>query len=300
MKLWPALDLTSADDLLLAALDDFSPTASEERDTGLRVFFASREHRDRAQAALSDRGIAAIAAEVSDEDWAVRSQQNLTPITVGDITVVPRPGLAVTTPQSPASARAQIKRATVRLAEAPGARRRLTIVIEPSMGFGTGHHATTRLCLTALQRIPVAGAFVLDVGTGSGILAIAAAGLGAAQALGIDSDADAIQSANENLTLNPEVRTVRFELTDVAQDASPAVPRSLPSADVITANLTGALLARVAAILRGALNPGGTLIVSGILAAEEEMVCLAFSSFDAVWRQQEDEWVCLMLRTGQA
>jgi hypothetical protein len=89
LKLWPALDLVSSDDLLLAALDDFSPTASEELDHGVRVFFASREHRDRAQAALGARGIAAVAVEISDEDWAVRSQQNLAPITVGDITVVP-------------------------------------------------------------------------------------------------------------------------------------------------------------------------------------------------------------------
>ena len=139
------------------------------------------------------------------------------------------------------------------------------------MGFGTGHHATTRLCLAALQRTPVAGAFVLDVGTGSGILAIAAARLGAAQARGIDFDADAIQSANENLTRNPEVRTVSF---DVARRSAPDLPR----ADIVLANLTGALLARVAPTLLDALNPGGTLIVSGILEAEEETVRLAFST----------------------
>ena len=264
MKLWPALDFASVDDLLLAELDDFSPTASEELDNGVRVFFASREHRDRAQAAFRARRIVAVPIEVSDEDWAVRSQQNLTPINVGNITVLPsRPERSEDRP--------------------------IAIVIEPSMGFGTGHHATTRLCLSALQRSPVRGASVLDVGTGSGILAIAAARLGAAQARGIDSDADAIQSANENLARNPEVRTVRFELTDVAQDL-----RSLPRADIVLANLTGALLARVASTLLDALNPGGTLIVSGILAAEEEAVRLAFSTVETVWRQQEDEWIGLM------
>ena len=277
MKLWPALDLVSADDLLLAALDDFSPTALEELHDGLRVFFATREHRDRAQAALSERGIAAVMIEVSDEDWAVRSQQNLAAITVGDITIVPK--------------------LMERSEDCSGP---LTIVIEPSMGFGTGHHATTRLCLAALQRTAVAGAFVLDVGTGSGILAIAAARLGAAHALGIDFDGDAIQSATENLTRNPDVRTVRFELTDVTHDPGAARPTSLPRADVITANLTGALLARVAATLIDALNPGGVLIVSGILAAEEETVRRAFCSVEAVWRQQEDEWVGLMFRSAQA
>ena len=272
------MELASADDLVLAALDDFFPTASEEIANGLRVFFASREHRDRAQAALRDRGIDAVAIEISDEDWAVRSQQNLTPITVGAVTIVPN--LA-------ASSR---DRSDPREGRSSG--RPITIVIEPSMGFGTGHHATTRLCLAALQRTPVAGAEVLDVGTGSGILAIAAARLGAAQARGIDFDIDAIQSANENLARNPDGGTVSFDLAEIAPD--------LPRADIVLANLTGALLARVAPALLDALNPGGTLIVSGILEAEEDEVLRAFSTCGVVWRQQEDEWIGLMLQPARA
>jgi ribosomal protein L11 methyltransferase len=311
VKLWPALDLVSADDLLLAALHDFSPTAVEALHNGLRVYFATREHRDRAQAALSEQGIAAVTIEVSDEDWAVRSQQDLAAITVGDITIVPNlmersedRSLHESFDRSQResfdrSLRDSCRGRSLDRPVTPSDRS-ITIVIEPSMGFGTGHHATTRLCLAALQRTPVAGACVLDVGTGSGILAIAAARLGAAHALGIDFDGDAIQSANENLTRNPDVRTVRFELTDVTHDSGAALPTSLPRADVIVANLTGALLARVAATLIDALNPGGTLIVSGILAAEEQTVRRAFCTVEAVWRQQEDEWIGLMFRSAEA
>src|SRR5437763_5665948 len=104
------------------------------------------------------------------------------------------------------------------------------------MGFGTGHHATTRLCLAALQAIDLRGQFVLDVGTGSGLLAIAAARLGAARAVGTDDDPDAIQAANENLALN-DVANVQFVVADLMKDA-------LPQAPVVVANLMGALIVR--------------------------------------------------------
>ncbi len=278
MKTWPALDVDRLDDLLLAAIDDLVPTAIEEHPPGGRIFFATHEHRDTARAALGGRGIAASPVDVADDDWAVRSQQNLTPITVGRLTVSP-------TPQPP-----------------PPSLQPLTIVIEPSMGFGTGHHATTRLCLAALQDTNVTGASVLDVGTGSGILAIAAARLGASQALGIDSDADAIQSANENLALNSEARNVRFlvaGLTTICQNGDGSL-----LFDVVMANLTGALLVRSASRLIHAVNSGGRLILGGILADEEETVRREFATEFAgphkvrptwrpTWRGREDEWVCL-------
>jgi ribosomal protein L11 methyltransferase len=270
---WPALDVPEPDDLLLATLDDFAPTAVEERESVLRVFFAVRENRDAARARLDDQGRAAVAVDVDDEDWARRSQQSLRPVTVGRIRVVPAPEAS-----SPHSG---------------DALQPLTIVIEPSMGFGTGHHATTRLCLAALQRTPLAGAFVLDAGTGSGILAIAASRLGATGALGVDCDADAIHSANENLALNPDARGISFAVADLTAMA-------LPRADVITANLTGVLLTRAAGVLLGAATPGGTLILCGILAAEEPAVRRAFAPADAVWREQDEEWVGLILTRRRA
>src|SRR5258708_25842865 len=229
---YPALDVRCDNpDLLFAIVDDFSPTAIEERDDTIRVFFPSASVRDAARPHLAAQfDVASV--DVRDEDWARRSQADLTPVTVGRLTVTTRSALAKLSA----------------LSSQPSA---LHIVIEPSMGFGTGHHVTTRLCLEALQTIDLGGATVLDAGTGSGILAIAAVHLGAARAIGIDDDADAIQSARENLTLNPS-GLVAFEIGDL---------RSMPlaPADVVTANLTGALLAQSASTLLAATRPGGAL-----------------------------------------
>ena len=274
MKTYPAVDVRSpSSDLVLALVDDFLPTAVEERGASLRIFFSTSAARDAALTALAALATLspATAVDVPDEDWARRSQEGLRPVTVGRITIVPTES-QVPNPES----------------QIPSS---LTIVIAPSMGFGTGHHASTRLCLAAVQAIDLTHAFVLDIGTGSGVLAIAADRLGAARALGIDFDPDAIQSARENLDLNPDVRRVEFEVADLAR-------RDLLRADVVTANLTGALLVRSAASLLGAVRPGGTLILSGLLANERDEVVQAFAPAKVVWEREEDGWVGLMLRSG--
>ena len=227
-KYYPAVDVAGASsDLLLAFVDDFAPTAIEERDETTRIFFATAAERDRAFTAIVSR-FDVTAIDVPDEDWARRSQENLQPITVGRITVAPHGQRRVPGPCSPPSPAPSPARPPVTSHQPQP----LVITIEPSMGFGTGHHATTRLCLAALQAIDLTGAVVLDVGTGSGVLAIAADRLGAARAHGIDCDADAIQSARENLTRNPQAARVTFDVADLTTAA-------LPPADVVTANLTG-------------------------------------------------------------
>jgi ribosomal protein L11 methyltransferase len=270
LRLYPAIEIQSdASDELLAALDDFEPSALEERDGSTRVFFATTVARDHARDSLSTR-FAVSAIDVSDEDWARRSQGTLQPVTVGRITIVASPILDT----SPIADR-----------QSPIA---IAIVIPASMGFGTGHHATTRLCLAALQAVDVAGASVLDLGTGSGVLAMAAVRLGAARAIGLDIDADAIQSARENLALNPDVTSVSVEVDDFTA-------RPLPPADVVTANLTGAMLVRAASQVLAAALPGGLVILSGILAHERDEVAGAYGAA-VIWEQEEEGWVGLAMK----
>jgi ribosomal protein L11 methyltransferase len=144
MKQYPAIDVrTDVPDLVLAMVDDYRPTAVEERDASVRIFFSAGADRDRAQHALASQfEVAAI--DVDDEDWARRSQENLKSVTVGGVTVTP-----------PWTARGISQPSS------------MEVVILPSMGFGTGHHATTRLCLAALQTLDLTDRDMLDVGTGS-------------------------------------------------------------------------------------------------------------------------------------
>jgi ribosomal protein L11 methyltransferase len=265
--MWPALDAAGGNsDFLLAELDDYSPTALEDHGAAVRIFFSSHTSRDAAFTHLVGRGLQASPVDVPDDDWARRSQEAITPISVGRIVVTP-PWHA-----NPSCAGLQV-------------------LITPSMGFGTGHHATTRLCLAALQSLDLSGREVLDVGTGSGVLAIAARMLGAQRAKGIDNDAEAIQSAVENLRLNPTASDVTFQLFDLSNGLGSAC------ADVVTANLTGAVLQRAAHTILTAARPGGTIIVSGLMIPERPAVEGAFSRAQQLQAWEEDEWAALAFRT---
>ena len=261
MRVWPALDVGSLDDFVLAALIDFEVAAVDE--DASRVFFHTADARDRAAADLR-RLFPALhihPIDVADEDWAARSQANLKAVRAGDIVVAPPWDVP---------------------ADAP-----IAIVIQPSMGFGTGHHATTRLCLSHLQGVNVRGRSAIDVGTGSGVLAIAASRLGASQVLAIDDDPDAIASARENLDLNPGANVTLGTL-----DLRRAFVRPF---DLVMANLTGGLLIAAAQALLQLARADGKLILSGFMQAEEADVLAAFTSCRVDARSREDEWVCATL-----
>jgi ribosomal protein L11 methyltransferase len=276
VRTWPALDIRPVSERLQAALVDYDATAVDERSPDdWRVFFTSPAERDRAATALRadfpDASIESI--DVPDENWAARSQASLRAVRVGNIVIAP-----------PWDVPAGPKNRT-RPTEATND---LVIVIQPSMGFGTGHHATTRLCIDALQRMKVAGRTVLDVGTGSGVLAIAASFLGASRSVGIDDDADAITAARENLELNPEA-----EATLLVADLRAA---DVGSADIVIANLTGGLLIAAAPALQEFVARDGSLVLSGLMAVEEQDVLAAFPTWTVEERSEEDEWICLVLR----
>ena len=271
MRNWPALEVgglthaaPDASELLQAALVDYRVAAiSEPTADTWHIFFDGAGERDRAADALSKQffELSISPLDVPDDDWVSRSQADLRAVRVGNIVVAP-PWDVPASDGSP-----------------------MVVIIRPSMGFGTAHHATTRLCLAALQRLDPRGREVIDVGTGSGVLAIAASRLGAASVVGIDDDPDALQSAEDNLVLNRDA--------NVSLRAGDARAIGLAGFDFVMANLTGTLLTAAAVQLCGLAKPGGFLVLSGLLEDEEAMVRAAYADCPVHNRSQEGEWLCI-------
>jgi ribosomal protein L11 methyltransferase len=271
--------------MLYAELDAFEPVAIQEHEggDGWRVFFRTAAMRDAAAGALASEFRNALLEHVPknihDEDWARRSQASLKAIRAGRIIIAPPwevPGgwrLATGGRPNPNPSKGSASRDESPAAsrEPPDASREIVIVIEPSMGFGTGHHATTRLCLELLQQIDVRDRRVIDVGTGSGVLALAAWRLGAANVTAIDNDADALQNARENIDRNGATGAIEVRDADLSSVSRQA-------ADIVLANLTAAVLQRHAESLRRLVARPGVLIVSGFSGDELEEIARAFGA----------------------
>jgi ribosomal protein L11 methyltransferase len=177
-------------------------------------------------------------------------------------------------------------------AELPGD---LVIRIDPGMAFGTGGHETTRLCLEMLEGVMDAEPVLkipslLDLGTGSGILAMAASMLGAGRILALDIDPDAILVARENLALN--------QLSDLVECGTTPIEGLTEKFDIILANILAEELVRLAPNLAERLLPGGALILSGILAEKEALVRQGFVSQPLKYVQTAStgEWVAMLYR----
>lgn len=173
---------------------------------------------------------------------------------------------------------------------------REVIVLDPGMAFGTGGHETTRLCLECLESIlsdPSAttdAGPVLDLGTGSGILAIAAAKLGVQQIDAVDIDPQAVSVAAENCRVNRVEQQVRCSATPL--------DRLGGGYSLILANILAEELVRLGPDIVDRLAPGGTLILSGILAEREEFVRNGYASIALpfVASHAAGEWRCLQYR----
>ncbi len=184
----------------------------------------------------------------------------------------------------------------------------IEVRLEPGMAFGTGLHPTTRLCLEALEARLEAGWAVLDVGTGSGVLAIAAAKLGAASVLALDADPVAVSTAKENVAANGVAG--RVAVRHASLPGGNTVPRHfLPEDgtldllaggefDLILVNILAPVIEGMAPALAARTAAGGWLIAAGLIEdqAEDVQGALQAHGLAIVERNQEKDWVSLIAR----
>jgi ribosomal protein L11 methyltransferase len=204
-----------------------------------------------------------------EKDWGERWKQFFKPVRV-------TPRIVVKPPWSP-----------FRLGK-----KQILVEINPGVAFGTGTHATTKLCIQALEHsMRERGLSVLDVGTGSGILSIVAAKLGAGEVRGVDPDAASVENARENVARNQVSTCVRIRRGTVRNIGN--------TFDIVVANIDLRVLRRMRGPLVRRLKPGGLLILSGLLERESERVQQHYLETGQLMKAgaaQMEEWVCLTFR----
>lgn len=211
-------------------------------------------------------------SDVADEDWAENWKQYYKPFRVGSRLVV-KPSWEPYAPKADD----------------------LVVELDPGMAFGTGTHETTHMCMELLETYLQPGMRVMDVGTGSGILAIAAAKLGAPAVLAVDIDPAAVKVATENVDHNAVQGQVRVVQGDLVNG------ETMPC-DLAVANIVADAIRMLCGPLTRHLQPGGLFVCSGIIREREADVQAALDAagYLPVGRLTQGEWVALCVRAGAA
>jgi ribosomal protein L11 methyltransferase len=287
MKVWHAVELeilrvaeqTVSAHLWIAGTNGIEFSDGEPDKLVLRAYFDSLQDenalRDQLVAALRAAGIASTALRsmkaltVADEDWLSEWKKGYSPVAIGKRLLV-APSWRIDEIADPD---------------------RVVVQIDPGMAFGTGTHETTRGCLEMLDT-HWKGGTLLDVGTGTGILAIAAMKLApdSSRIVGFDIDTEAIEVAIENAAINGVGEGVVFEVNNLAAYEG-------QDFDAATANLTAGVLITLAPIFRGVVRPQGILIASGILVEQSDDVQKVFQlqGFRTVEEKIDGEWITLRM-----
>jgi ribosomal protein L11 methyltransferase len=248
-------------------LVEWTDVAVEERPDGTLVSFApTAAETETLLARLKEAvpsGLQTTCTRIESTDWSLRWRDGLAPRQIGRLTIVPSWLHPDTSPPE------------------------RTVILDPGGAFGSGEHGSTRAALGLLERLVPPGAVVLDLGSGSGILAIAALAIGARQAIGIDVDEQAVEVAEANARRNGVAHAVSF----LTGDARMLVPLLGP-VDCVVANILRTVNTALLPIIHGSLRADGVAVFSGMEEEEaaEFLAALADARFDVVEQRTDDGW----------
>lgn len=245
---------------LIALLDDLNPSGFEQTDETLVAFFEDGYAKEDVLKILE--GYSYRVDEIEERNWNEEWERNFQPVMVDDFVAV----------------RAHF--------HAPMSGVEHEIIITPKMSFGTGHHATTYLMMQQMSSIDFTGKTVFDFGTGTGILSILAEKLGAAKVTAVDVDDWSIENARENIERNG--------CTKIDVSLSSNIPQQ--KFDVILANINRNVLLSYMPHLSKALLPNATLLLSGLMTADEEAITTSAQNFNSSLKNKEerDGWLSLL------
>lgn len=263
---------------LLSRLDDSTLQGAWEEDGLVHLYWAGDQWNEERLASVrlaisslvpSGDGIVLSVVQVPAQDWNETWTRSVKPLRIGRLVIRPSWESVVLSPQD------------------------IEIVLDPKQAFGTGHHATTRMLLEWLQDNIRGGEQVLDVGTGSAILAMAAVKLGARSAVGIEIDPVAVDCAREYVTQNGLEDRVEIVCGTLVK---PQSERQI-MADVVLANLDRQTILGLAGELGHYTSSGAYLVLSGLLIEQEAEVLARLSEFGLVCmgRRDVEGWVMLVI-----
>ena len=262
-------------DTLVADLSDLGFDAFEETPDGLVAYApaprwdgVTRESVAHLLRARGEPDVELREDVIADQDWNATWEASLQPIEVGTFVVAPT------------------------WADLPAASDGKTVLrIDPKMAFGTGYHESTRLVLRLLPDVVPDGGRVLDVGTGTGVLAIAALALGARSAIGVDIDPWSVTNGRENAAINGVASRL-----DLREGSLETVAET--GFDLVLANIIRAVLEPMLPDLAALTTPGGTVVLAGLLATERERMLAAAEAagLRLLADDTENEWWACALR----
>lgn len=264
-------------DSVIAELLELGFQGFEQRPESLHIFIAESEFTNELKSAcfeaLEEFGdVDDLVGEIiihEPQNWNETFEKSIKPITVGSFFIYPT------------------------WSEEDCPEDKIPIIIDPKMSFGTGYHETTQLMLHALTEIELTEKTILDVGTGTGILAIAAIKLGAKQSFGFDIDEWSAINAQENAIQNGVIDSFT-----IAQGGFETLENKSSSFDIVIANINRSVLLGLKQELVNSVSPNGYLLVSGILTTEADWIRNdeQFSTLQVIQDKQLGDWTGLVFK----